>query len=323
LELRQGAAASNGAAAVAVTGGSSGAVLVTDSGTLWDCTGTLAVGKGGSGTMTVVSGAQVTCDDAIVAQELASVGAVLVNGTGSAWTILGSLDVGMTGVGTMTIMDGAAVTTDLFATLGTFTGPPFTDEHAVGEAVLDGAGSTLSVGGDLYVGLAGFGRWTLARGGQVIVAGDLVRGEWPEESKLPQTLIELGGAGEYSAAAISAGGAADGFDARVELSGGYVPSFGDTFFIAAAATILDPFTFDLPPLSPPVAWQVIQDATTVRLRVGRLGDLDGDDEVGITDFLSLLKTWGACAPGSFCPADLDGDGEVGVTDLLLLLGAWG
>jgi hypothetical protein len=49
-------------------------------------------------------------------------------------------------------------------------------------------------------------------------------------------------------------------------------------------------------------------------------DLDGDDEVGITDFLALLAAWGPC-PG--CDADLDGDGEVSVTDFLALLAAWG
>jgi hypothetical protein len=49
-------------------------------------------------------------------------------------------------------------------------------------------------------------------------------------------------------------------------------------------------------------------------------DLDGDGEVGITDFLALLAAWGPC-PG--CDADLDGDGEVGVTDFLALLAAWG
>ena len=41
--------------------------------------------------------------------------------------------------------------------------------------------------------------------------------------------------------------------------------------------------------------------------------------------LALLAAWGPCAapcpPG--CPADLDGDCQVGITDFLLLLGNWG
>ena len=49
------------------------------------------------------------------------------------------------------------------------------------------------------------------------------------------------------------------------------------------------------------------------------GDLDGDGNVGVTDLLSLLASWGPCKG---CPADFDGDGSVGVTDLLALLANW-
>ncbi len=59
--------------------------------------------------------------------------------------------------------------------------------------------------------------------------------------------------------------------------------------------------------------------------VSLLGDLDGDDSVGIADFLILLASWGPCpnpcAP--VCPADLDGDCIVGITDFLILLANWG
>jgi hypothetical protein len=49
-------------------------------------------------------------------------------------------------------------------------------------------------------------------------------------------------------------------------------------------------------------------------------DIDGDDMVGITDFLALLGAWGS-DPGG--PPDFDGDGNVGITDMLELLGRWG
>jgi hypothetical protein len=49
------------------------------------------------------------------------------------------------------------------------------------------------------------------------------------------------------------------------------------------------------------------------------GDLDGDDMVGVTDFLTLLALWGT-SPGG--PPDFDGGG-VGVTDFLHLLTVWG
>ena len=50
-------------------------------------------------------------------------------------------------------------------------------------------------------------------------------------------------------------------------------------------------------------------------------DLDGDDMVGIGDFLLVLAQWGPCPPK--CIADVDGDGEVGIVDLLIVLASWG
>ncbi|MHC4080877.1 MAG: hypothetical protein ACYS15_14645 [Planctomycetota bacterium] len=49
-------------------------------------------------------------------------------------------------------------------------------------------------------------------------------------------------------------------------------------------------------------------------------DTDGDNEVGVTDFLDMLAAWG---PNPGHPADFDGDGQVGVTDFLELLANWG
>ena len=55
----------------------------------------------------------------------------------------------------------------------------------------------------------------------------------------------------------------------------------------------------------------------------RLGDLDGDCTVGVSDLLMLLANWGPCPNCAECPADLDGNCSVGVKDLLILLGNWG
>jgi hypothetical protein len=53
----------------------------------------------------------------------------------------------------------------------------------------------------------------------------------------------------------------------------------------------------------------------------KLGDIDGDGVVGITDFLKLLARWGPC-PEDCCLADLDLDGNVGISDFLILLANW-
>ncbi len=53
---------------------------------------------------------------------------------------------------------------------------------------------------------------------------------------------------------------------------------------------------------------------------GCTADIDGDNTVGIDDFLALLAAWG---PNPGHPADLDGDGTVGILDFLSLLEQWG
>jgi len=50
-------------------------------------------------------------------------------------------------------------------------------------------------------------------------------------------------------------------------------------------------------------------------------DTDGDNIVGIGDFLLVLAQWGPCPPD--CLGDVDGDGLVGINDFLLVLAEWG
>ncbi len=53
-------------------------------------------------------------------------------------------------------------------------------------------------------------------------------------------------------------------------------------------------------------------------------DANGDADVGISEFMGVLGTWGDCAGGlEPCPYDFDGDGTVGIQDFLLSLGKWG
>lgn len=54
----------------------------------------------------------------------------------------------------------------------------------------------------------------------------------------------------------------------------------------------------------------------------RIGDINGDGVVDVSDLLLLLSAWGGC-PSASCPADLNGDGVVDVSDLLLLFANWG
>ena len=56
----------------------------------------------------------------------------------------------------------------------------------------------------------------------------------------------------------------------------------------------------------------------------KLGDVDSDGIVGVSDLLDLLGGWGSCpTPPAPCLSDLNNDGEIGVPDLLTLLANWG
>jgi predicted outer membrane repeat protein len=54
----------------------------------------------------------------------------------------------------------------------------------------------------------------------------------------------------------------------------------------------------------------------------KLGDIDGNGVVNVTDFLLMLGAWGGCVEDC-CLADLDLNGNVGITDFLMLLANWG
>jgi len=89
------------------------------------------------------------------------------------------------------------------------------------------------------------------------------------------------------------------------------------------------FDADTPPAPADLTIAPYRTGTPLSFTVTALGpaapdpcpwDTDGDDVVGITDFLALLAAWGS-DPGG--PPDFDGDGNVGINDMLELLGRWG
>jgi hypothetical protein len=53
------------------------------------------------------------------------------------------------------------------------------------------------------------------------------------------------------------------------------------------------------------------------------GDINGDGNVNLIDFLILLEQWGPCGDCANCPADFDGDCMVDVVDFLIMLANWG
>ena len=178
------------------------------------------------------------------------------------------------------------------------------------------AAASVSVTGDVFIGLNNPGTLWLSCGGTITVGGNLSN----YDQEFDRLVISLCSSNSYPAPAIYGFGTISDFEAEVVLS--YEPQGGDTFAIAHAEEGFGAFSFILPELPENLQWEVIQDNYDVSLAVVSTltGDINGDGVVNTADLLLLLAAWGDC-PG--CPEDLDGDGVVNTADLLTLLANWG
>ncbi|MFG0257838.1 MAG: hypothetical protein ACF8GE_08060 [Phycisphaerales bacterium JB043] len=100
----------------------------------------------------------------------------------------------------------------------------------------------------------------------------------------------------------------------------YVPRSGDSFMFVQAGQVIDEFEVARMPETVPsgLIWELEYTDTSVMLRFGSLGDLNGDNEVDSIDLGLLLAQWGARDTSG----DLDGSGNVDGGDLGVLLANW-
>ena len=120
-------------------------------------TGTLNITNGGAMSVTAAS------NGLIVALEPGSNGTIRVDGAGSKLGIIGYLDVGYLGIGSMSITNSGAVSN----------GAGYIASNSVdatGTVTVDGAGSTWTNNGILYVASQGTGTLTIRNGGVVTAA---------------------------------------------------------------------------------------------------------------------------------------------------------
>ncbi len=165
-------------------GGGTGTVTVTGTGSTLNAA-ELTVGFSGDGALGINSGGTVAADNTWAGVMPDVTGTVSVSGTGSSWTNTEEIVLGVWGQGIATIQDGAQASAGS-AYLG---GVPFELMHAeydpdllpdgTGTLTVTGAGSTLDVLDDLYVGYFGNGTLDVNEGGQVI-SGMGVLGGAPE-----------------------------------------------------------------------------------------------------------------------------------------------
>ncbi|WP_159096762.1 autotransporter domain-containing protein [Pseudovibrio sp. Alg231-02] len=109
--------------------GSTGTVEVTGEGSHWknnfglDTQGiSLAVGRDGTGTLTIAEGGRVTSQKGVIGSGAGSSGDVVVTGDGSLWGNSHYMNIGMFGRGTLTISDGGVVEVENSVHLGRQTG---------------------------------------------------------------------------------------------------------------------------------------------------------------------------------------------------------
>jgi T5SS/PEP-CTERM-associated repeat protein len=332
--------------------GSSGDVTVSGLGATWTINGTLDVGFQGQGALTITDGVVLTDGFAVIGSfpepdpepTTGGTGVVTISGPTAFWGINGDLHVALLWEGSLNVLDGAAVTSH--------NGYIGLEQNPVGQVTLQGPGSAwsniggLSVAGTLHVSdgaiviadaldilsgsiLEGDGtiRATTTSAG-VIHPGNpvgalTIEGGFYTGGEL-QMEIASADANDFDTVSV-VGDAVTGGALTVTALGGYEPQFGDTFDILTADTVSGGFSATaLPDLPPPLIWHVLHDDVSVTLLVSKLGDINGDGIVDVTDFLALLGRWGPCPdPPEPSPADLDGDGTVGINDLLILLTNWG
>ncbi|WP_164718687.1 autotransporter domain-containing protein [Bradyrhizobium sp. LVM 105] len=165
LTIQNGATLSDSVGALGRFLGATGTATVDGAGSSWSNSADLSVGYSGAGTLTIRNGGAVGNQSGHVGRGAGATGTATVDGAGSTWTNQIALYVGNSGTGTLTIQNGGTVSNGADAFIGVNSG-------ATGSVTVDGAGSTWTDTGNLYVGQTGTGVLTIRNGGAVSNGAD-------------------------------------------------------------------------------------------------------------------------------------------------------
>jgi fibronectin-binding autotransporter adhesin len=162
LQITSGAVVSdyfNGSTGIGYNAGSTGTMAVSGTGSTLITYGGLYIGYSGTGTLQITNGGAVFSTVATLGYNAGSSGTATVSGTGSTWRIDGPLDIGYSGTGTLQITNGATASAGL-----TGSSSIGYDAGSSGTVTVSGLGSTLTTGGELYVGYSGTGTLQITNG---------------------------------------------------------------------------------------------------------------------------------------------------------------
>jgi T5SS/PEP-CTERM-associated repeat protein len=165
LTIQSGGTLSDSVGALGRFLGATGTATVDGAGSSWSNSADLSVGYSGAGTLTISNGGAVSNQSGHVGRGAGATGTVTVNGAGSSWTNHIALYVGNSGTGALTIQNGGTVSNGADAFIGVNSG-------ATGTVTVDGAGSSWTDTGNLYVGQTGTGVLTIRNGGAVSNGSD-------------------------------------------------------------------------------------------------------------------------------------------------------
>jgi outer membrane autotransporter protein len=164
----------------AILGGSApgnlgdGTVVVDGTGSTWQDTGRVFIGRYGTGTLELANGGTLASAGGLVANEAGSTGTVTIEGSGSSWTAngdgvagRGTIQIGNLGNGTLIVRDSGTIAS-VDGYVGSETGSNST-------ATITGIGSTWTNSRDFFVGhnSGAEGTVTVSQGGKLTADGHM------------------------------------------------------------------------------------------------------------------------------------------------------
>nr|WP_281349764.1 autotransporter domain-containing protein [Pseudoxanthomonas yeongjuensis] len=158
LTIEAGGLVESAETGIGTGAGSTGSVTVTGAGSRWTFVdnGRVRIGYFGHGMLSILGGAEVSGDVAVIGDSTGSTGAVTVDGAGSTWTQK-KLHVGNAGTGSLEILGGGRMES----------GEGYIGSGGSGEVKVSGIDSDWTNSGPISVGFAGTGVLLVEAGGTV------------------------------------------------------------------------------------------------------------------------------------------------------------